>query len=102
MKLTVVRYRTKPGMAEENARLIEAVFRELRAKSPEDVRYLSLRLSDDTFVHVSIADTPDGTSPIPRLDAFQSFQSGIKERCAEPPQQTGATVVGNYRMSGET
>ncbi len=26
MKLTVVRYRTKPEMAEENARLIQSVF----------------------------------------------------------------------------
>lgn len=42
MKLTVVRYRTKPGLAEENVRLIQAVFAELRAKSPDDVRYLSL------------------------------------------------------------
>ena len=67
MKLTVVRYRTKPEMAEENARLIQAVFQELRAKSPDDVRYLSLRLSDDTFVHFSIAETKDGASPIPRL-----------------------------------
>jgi hypothetical protein len=50
MKLTVVRYRTKPEMAEENARLIHTVFQELRAKSPDDVRYLSVRLSDDTFV----------------------------------------------------
>ena len=41
MKLTVVRYRTKPEMAEENARLIQAVFQELRAKSPDNVRYLS-------------------------------------------------------------
>jgi hypothetical protein len=101
MKLTVVRYRTKPEMAEENARLIQAVFQELRAKSPDDVRYLSLRLSDDTFVHFSIAETKDGASPILRLDAFRSFQSGLKERCAEPPQQTEATIVGNYRMVGE-
>jgi hypothetical protein len=43
MKLTVVRYRTKPEMAEENARLIQAVFLELRAKSPDDVQYLSLK-----------------------------------------------------------
>ena len=43
MKLTVVRYRTKPEMAEENARLIQVVFQELRAKSLDDVRYLSLR-----------------------------------------------------------
>ena len=101
MKLTVVRYRTKPEMAEENARLIQAVFQELRAKSPDDVRYLSVRLSDDTFVHLSIAETKDGASPIPRLDAFRSFQSGLKERCTEPPQQTEATIVGNYRMVGE-
>ena len=30
MKLTVVRYKTKPEMAEENARLIQQVFQELR------------------------------------------------------------------------
>ena len=101
MKLTVVRYRTKPEMAEENARLIQAVFQELRAKSPDDVRYLSLRLSDDTFVHFSIAETKDGASPIPRLDAFRSFQSGLKERCIEPPQQTEATIVGDYQMLSE-
>ena len=101
MKVTVVRYRTKPEMAEENARLIRTVFDELRAKSPNDVRYLSVRLSDDTFVHVSIAETEDGTNPIPRLDAFRSFQSGIKERCVEPPQPAEATIVGNYRMLDE-
>ena len=101
MKLTVVRYRTKPEMAEENSRLIHTVFQELRAKSPDDVRYLSVRLSDDTFVHFSIAETEDGASPIPRLDAFRSFQSGLKERCTEPQQQTEATIVGNYRMVGE-
>jgi len=59
MKLTVVRYRTKPETADENARLIQAVFQELRAKSPDDVRYLALRLSDGTFIHVSIAETKE-------------------------------------------
>jgi hypothetical protein len=101
MKMTVVRYKTKPELAEENARLIQAVFQELGAKSPDDVRYLCIRLSDNTFVHFSIAETKDGASPIPRLDAFRSFQSGLKERCTEPPQQTEATIVGNYRMVGE-
>lgn len=98
MKITVVRYRTKPEMADENARLIQAVFRELRAKSRDDARYLSLSLGDGTFIHVSIAETADGASPIPRLEAFRSFQSGIKERCIELPRQSDATVVGNYRM----
>jgi hypothetical protein len=96
-----VRYRAKPELAEANARLIKAVFQELRAKSPDDVRYLSLRLGDDTFVHFSIAETKNGSSPIPRLDAFRTFQSGLKKRCIEPPQQTDATIVGDYRMIGE-
>ena len=101
MKLTVVRYRTKPEAAGENERLIQAVFQELRATSRDDVRYLALRLNDGTFIHVSIAETEDGASPIPRLDAFRSFQPGLKERCVEPPQQHEATIVGNYRMLGE-
>ena len=33
--------------------------------------------------------------------AFAAFQSGIRERCAEPPLAKGATIVGNYRMLEE-
>jgi len=92
MKRIVVRYKTKPEQASENARLIEQVFRELRAKAPDGVRYLALRLADGTFVHFVEAD--DGPSLIPQLEAFQSFQKGIKERCIELPQSSEATVVG--------
>ena len=101
MKRTVVRYKTKPETAQENERLIRQVFQELRVKSPEGVRYLALRLNDGTFIHFSIVETEDGTSPIPRLEAFRIFQPGLKERCVEPPQQNDATIVGNYRMFGE-
>src|ERR1700704_2452884 len=101
MKLTVVRYRTKPETVEENTRLIQATFQELGAKSPDDVRYLALRLSDGTFIHFSIAETKDGASPIPRRRRSVFSQAGIKERCIEPPQQSDATIVGNYRMFGE-
>ncbi|HEY1751028.1 MAG TPA: hypothetical protein VGG29_07175 [Caulobacteraceae bacterium] len=101
MKLTVVRYRTKPEAADENERLVQSVFQELRGTGREDVRYLCLRLDDGAFVHVSVAETEDGASPIPRLEAFQQFQPGLKARCAEPPQQSGATVVGAYRMFGK-
>jgi hypothetical protein len=100
MKLTVVRYKTQPEKADENQRLIEAVFQELRAAARQDVRYVALRLSDSSFVHFSITDTEDGSSPIPRLAAFKSFQAGIKDRCAESPQQTDARIVGDYRMTG--
>ena len=101
MKQMVVRYKTKPEKAEENAHLIEKVFEELRAKSPDSVRYLTLRLGDGTFLHFVAVDTKDSVSPITGLDAFQLFQSGVKERCLEPPQSSEATIVGNYRMLGE-
>ena len=100
MKQTVIRYRTKPEMADTNAELVAAVFAELKAAQPQDLRYMSLRLEDDTFIHV-VETADDGSSPLPKLPAFAAFQDGIRERCAEPPMRKGATVVGNYRMLGE-
>jgi radical SAM superfamily enzyme with C-terminal helix-hairpin-helix motif len=102
MKCTIVRYKTKPETAQENERLIQQVFQELQAKSPQGVRYLALKLGDGTFIHFSTVEAEDEASPIPQLDAFRSFQSGIKERCVEPPQLSAVTIVGNYRMLGET
>jgi hypothetical protein len=99
MKRTVIRYRTKPEAAEENARLIAAVFRELAAAAPAGVRYMALRLADDTFVHV--VESADGPSPLPQLPALRAFQAGIAERCIETPRAAEATVVGAYRMLGE-
>jgi hypothetical protein len=101
MKQIVVRYKTKPEKAEENARLVEKVFEELRTKSPDGVRYLALKLADGTFIHFSTTETEDGISPIPKLDAFRSFRKDIEARCVEPPQQNDATIVGNYRMLNE-
>jgi hypothetical protein len=101
MKRTLIRYKTKSERTQENQRLIESVFEELDAKSPDGVRYLVLRLDDGTFVHFVAVDTEDSASPIPGLEAFQLFQRGIKERCIEPPQSRAATVVGNYRMLGK-
>jgi hypothetical protein len=101
MKRTVIRYRTRPDMADANAELVAAVFAELNAAQPEGLRYMSLRLEDDTFIHVVETMTEDGTSPLPKLKAFAAFQSGIRARCVEPPVPKGATVVGNYRMLGE-
>jgi len=101
MKQTLVRYKTKPERAQENAQLIEQVFRELKAKSPDGVRYLCLKLGDGTFVHFATVESTDGAHPITSLEAFRAFQSGIKERCMELPQSGDATIVGNYRMVAE-
>jgi hypothetical protein len=101
MNRRLISYRTKPGLAKENADLIAAVFKELAVEKPGGVRYMTLRLDDDTFVHIVETDADDGSSAIPRLKAFQAFQSGVRERCVEAPLVRHATIVGNYRMLGE-
>ena len=99
MRRTLIRYKTKPEMAEKNAALVAAVFAELKAASPDGVRYMTLRL--DTFIHMVETAADDGSSPIPKLAAFQAFQDGIRDRCAEPPLVRSAVIVGNYRMLDE-
>jgi hypothetical protein len=102
MKRTLIRYKTKPDMADKNAELIAGVFAELKATRPDGVRYLSLRLDDDSFIHLVETEADDGASVIPGLAAFKAFQSGIRERCLEPPQLGGVRIVGNYRMLDES
>jgi len=98
MTRRLISYKTRPDTSDANAALISAVVAELEAAKPDDVRYLSLRLDDDTFIHIVETAADDGSSVLPKLAAFQAFQSGIRERCAVPPQVRQATVVGNYRM----
>jgi hypothetical protein len=100
MNRRLISYRTKPEMAARNAELVAAVFQELAVAKPDGVRYMTLRLDDDSFVHIVETDADDGTSALPKLGAFQAFQSGVRERCVEPPLVRVATVVGNYRMLG--
>jgi len=100
MKRTLIRYKTKPEMADTNAALIAAVFAELQAAGPEGVRYLSLRLDDNSFVHLVETET-DAAAILPGLTAFKAFQGGIRDRCVEQPEAGGAIIVGNYRMLDE-
>lgn len=98
MKATVVRYQVRPETAEENQRLIEAVFDELAECEPEGFTYKVFRLEDGvSFIHVVIehdVDEPDSLQAVP---AFQAFVSNIAERCDVPPVASGATIVGGYR-----
>ncbi len=100
MKRTLIRYKTRPEMADTNVALIAAVFAELKASKPDGVRYLSLRLDDDSFVHF-VETASDAATTVPSLTAFKAFQAGVRERCVEPPQAVGAIIVGNYRMLDE-
>ena len=94
----VVRYQIKPEHADENQRLVEAVFEKLAATNPAGLRYATIRLADGTFLH--IADVEGDANPLNELAEFAEFLDGINERC-EPghtPNPQPATVVGSYRF----
>jgi len=99
MTATVVRYQAKPERADENQKLIEAVFADLEARDAQGFTYKVFRLEDGvSFVHVVIehddVEKPDSLQDVP---AFQTFVAGIADRCEVPPLAMGATIVGGWR-----
>jgi hypothetical protein len=94
-KTVVIRYRTRPEAAEENARLVEGVFTSLAEVEPADLGYTTYRLADGvTFVHVARFAGTD--NPLATLPAFAEFQRELAQRCTEQPAPSDATVVGSY------
>ncbi|HEY4438820.1 MAG TPA: hypothetical protein VGN14_00095 [Candidatus Elarobacter sp.] len=94
--MRVIRYTTNPGQADANAEFVTAVFRELAAKTPDEVRYAVLRFEDGTFLH--LADVPGDGERLTELASFQAFVTTVDERRTGEPARGEATIVGNYRM----
>lgn len=91
----VIRYVTKPECAEENTRLITAVFADLDAHTPGGVQYKAFRLEDGlTFVH--LVTLPGEGNPLLAMEAFQAFSSTVADRCTEGPVVLEATTLGDY------
>jgi hypothetical protein len=95
----VVRYQAKPERADENQKLIEAVFADLEARDAQGFTYKVFRLEDGvSFIHVVIEHDdvaqPDSLQDVP---AFQAFVADIADRCDVPPLAMGATIVGSWR-----
>jgi hypothetical protein len=91
----VIRYVTKPECADENARLIGAVFADLDALRPPGLAYKSFRLEDGlTFVHV-VTMTGEG-NPLLESEAFRAFSNTVADRCTEGPLVLEATGLGDY------
>ena len=62
MKRIMVTYKVKADQAQENQRLVEAVFAELAAKNPGGLRCASFTQEDGvSFVHVVSIETADGS-----------------------------------------
>jgi hypothetical protein len=93
----IVRYTTRVDAADENQRLVEAVFAQLAADDPGGLRYGTFRLADGvTFVHVAVVE--GDVNPLSRTAAFAEFQREIGARCVEPPAASDATLIGSYRF----
>jgi hypothetical protein len=91
----IVRYRTRPEAADENARLVKEVYAALAEVAPAGFRYATYRLADGvTFVHVASLEAPE--NPLTTLPAFAEFQRDLAQRCVELPAPSDATVVGSY------
>ena len=96
---SVIRYKTKPESADENQRLVEAVYAELADRGPAGMRYATFRLADGvTFIHIFMTDTDDTPNTMGDIAAFAEFQRELAQRCVEPPAAQAATVVGSYRL----
>jgi hypothetical protein len=96
MRRMLIRYKTKPGLAQENQKLIENVFKELQTRKPDGLRYMVLKVGEGEFVH--FVEQEAATSPLTATEAFRAFQSGVMERCLEAPKTGEASIIGNYRM----
>jgi hypothetical protein len=95
-KSVMVRYKTHPDKADENAGLIRAVFDELRANKPAGLRYASYRLADGvSFVHIA-THTTEGVHPLTSQPAFKAFGKDIASRCVEPPVTTEIFPLDRY------
>ena len=93
----IIRYTTKPECADENERLIRAVFAELADHDPEGLRYAAFRLEDKvSFVHVAVVE--GASNPLADSAAFAEFQRGIKDRCTDGPVAVDADIIGSFGL----
>ena len=99
MRKVMVRYRVKPEHVAENEELVRGVYAQLSRERPAELRYATFKLEDGvTFVHLAVHGEDD---PLPRTDAFQRFQKGIRDRCDEPPAAVELEEIGSYELFGE-
>jgi hypothetical protein len=96
---TLTRYRVKPDHLDQHERLIEAVFAELEATDADGFTLKVFRF-DDGLTHLHVVVTHDDVEvpdDLEQMPSFRVFAAGWPERCEEPPDIHGATVLGGWR-----
>ena len=99
MSQVIVRYKVKPERADENVRLVRAVYAELNENKPAGLRYATFVAEDGvTFIHV--ASVEGDHNPLPETKAFTAFTKDIKDRCDEPPTPLNVKEIGSFNFFG--
>jgi hypothetical protein len=93
---TTVAYTTRDqAAAEENQRLIDAVFVELAEVQPVGFTYRVSRSEDGLdFTHAAVIDGEE--NPLLSLASFQAFSSTVPDRVVGPPVVRTGDVVARY------
>lgn len=98
MGSSMVRYKVRPDMADENQRLVKAVYQQLNDQRPDGLHYATFRLPDGvSFMHI-VFETEQPGSILNQVEAFRAFTADIADRCDEPPVATELTLVGSVGM----
>ena len=89
MGSSMVRYKVKPGRAEENEALVKAVYEQLGRERPAGLHYATFRLPDGvSFMHI-VFETDQPGRILGEVAAFAAFTAEIESRCEEPPVGVG-------------
>lgn len=97
MSKVIVRYKVKPEFADENTRLVQAVFTELAGNKPAGLRYAAFIAEDGlTFFHV--ASVEGDNNPLFESAAFKAFQKDIADRCDEKATLTQVQEIGSFNF----
>jgi haloalkane dehalogenase len=103
----MIRYRTSEARAEENAALVRAVFDEIRARAPNDIRYVCYRQTDGvTFVRAYSAWLSQ--SEVPKLfvtgdpGAVLAAGSANQRFCRTWRNQREVTVKGRHFLQEDS
>lgn len=97
MSQTIVTYTVKPGLEEENAALVRAVFDELAKNRPAGFRYAVFQAADSgEFIHL-YTDEGAESGALQHLPAFQAFVAGAPDRHEQPATFKQFELIGDYR-----
>lgn len=98
MASSMIRYKVRPDLADENESLVKAVYEQLNRERPEGLHYATFKLPDGvSFMHVVI-DSDEPGRILNEVAAFKVFVADIESRCDEPPVATELATVGSYNM----